>query len=59
MLDCDALLLELVNVACPATGAPAPVLGAPALAGLGLLLAGLGTWTVRSRRALSPRLDRA
>ena len=56
-LDCDAILLE-ENIACP-SAAPAPVLGAPALGGLGLLLAGLGTWTVRRRRALSPRPDRA
>jgi len=43
-LDCDALLAE-EGIGCPANATqPAPVIGRPLMAGLVVLLAGLGLW---------------
>lgn len=54
-VDCKALLLEEVAIACPSSQA-APVFGPGALAGLAFGLAGLGVWAVRRRG--SARLPR-
>jgi hypothetical protein len=50
-LDCDLLLAEASNIACPAEPAhPVPLLGHGLLGGLGALLAGLGMWSAAHRR---------